>query len=404
MALQSPDQLKHLKTAFQTFNEMSEQLMFSYHQLENQVERLSQELAVAHDDRLEQFEQNKYLANRLERLLDALPGGVVVLSGKGIVQETNSVAVELLGEPLKGMEWRTVIQRAFEPQADDGHDISLKDGRRVSISTSSLGKEPGQILLITDVTEKRLLQDRLGRYQRLSAMGQMAASLAHQIRTPTASALLYLSNLGRNGTDPETVSKYSDKVREQLRHIEAMVRDMLVYAKGGADAQTSIFTTQELIDSLTQSVQAQLDHNGVTLALENHVSGIQLKGNREALIGALLNLVMNSIHAVGQEPLRIELCFARHDANTISITVNDNGIGIPSEIQANIFDPFVTTRPQGTGLGLAVVKSIVEKHGGAINLESTQGKGTKVTITFPIYTDNNSKKTNKEEDNKEVWL
>ncbi len=404
MALQSPDQLKHLKTAFQTFNDMSEQLMSSYHLLENQVERLNQELAAAHDDNHEQFERNKYLANRLERLLDALPGGVVVLSGRGIVQETNLAAVELLGEPLKDMEWRTVIQRAFEPQVDDGHDISLKDGRRVSISTSSLGKEPGQILLITDVTDKRLLQDKLGRYQRLSAMGQMAASLAHQIRTPTASALLYLSNLGRNGTNSEAVSKYSEKIREQLRHIEIMVRDMLVYAKGGTDAQASIFTIQELIDSLTQSVQAQLDHNGVTLVIENSVSGIRLKGNREALIGALLNLVMNSLHAKGKQPLKIELCLSMHEANKISITVKDNGIGISSEIQANVFDPFVTTRPQGTGLGLAVVKSVVEKHGGEICLESEQGEGTRVTIIFPVFSDGNSNKTKEEQNTNEVWL
>ncbi len=404
MALQSPDQLKHLKTAFQTFNDMSEQLMSSYHLLENQVERLNQELAAAHDDNLEQFERNKYLANRLERLLDALPGGVVVLSGRGIVQETNLAAVELLGEPLKDMQWRTVIQRAFEPQVDDGHDISLKDGRRVSISTSSLGKEPGQILLITDVTDKRLLQDKLGRYQRLSAMGQMAASLAHQIRTPTASALLYLSNLGRNGTNPEAVSKYSEKIREQLLHIEVMVRDMLVYAKDGIDVQASIFTIQALIDSLTQSVQAQLDHNGVSLVIENSVSDIKLKGNREALIGALLNLVMNSMHAKGKGPLKIELYLSMHDANAISITVKDNGIGIPGDIQASVFDPFVTTRPQGTGLGLAVVKSVVEKHGGEISLESEQGEGTRVTIIFPVFSDGNSKKSKKELDNNEVWL
>ena len=404
MAQNSTDQLQYLNDAFQAFNDMSEQLMISYHQLENQVERLNRELAAAQDEQFEQFEQNRYLANRLERLLDALPGGVVVLNGKGMVQEINAAALDLLGEPLKGMEWRKVIQRAFEPQPDDGHDISLKDGRRVSISTSSLGQEPGQILLITDVTEKRQLQDKLGRYQRLSAMGQMAASLAHQVRTPTASALLYLSNLRRNANAPDAVYKYSEKVRQQLRHIESMVSDMLVYAKGGTDSQATVFTAQALIDSLTHSIQAQLDHHGVVLALHNHVPDIQLKGNREAIIGALLNLVMNSLHAAGREPLTIELCFARHDADNISISVNDNGTGIPADIQENVFDPFVTTRPQGTGLGLAVVKSVVEKHGGTINLVSTQEKGTKVTIIFPIYPDNKSEQTKQEEVNKEVWL
>ena len=404
MASQNPEQLKHLQNAFEAFNEMSDQLMSSYHQLESQVDRLNRELAVAQGDRLEQFEQNRYLANRLASLLDALPAGVVVLNGKGVVQETNRVATELLAEPLKGQQWRTVIQRAFKPHPNDGHDISLQDGRIVSISTTSLGQEPGQILLITDVTEKRQLEDKLGRYHRLSAMGQMAASLAHQIRTPAASAILYLSNLRRSGKNPEAVEKYADKVHEQLCHIEAMVRDMLAYAKGGQVPQATIFTPQDLIDALKRAVQTQLDQAGVALIVQNRDSYLRLKGNREAFVGALINLVMNSVHAASEAPLRIELHFTRYDSNTISITVKDNGVGIPIEIQETVFDPFVTTRPQGTGLGLAVVKSIVEKHGGEIKLEPHQGRGTSITMKVPIYKAQEGGKTNQEDAEKEVWL
>ncbi len=404
MALQNPEQLKHLKNAFEAFNEMSEQLMSSYHLLEKQVEHLNQELATAHGDRLEQSEQNRYLANRLEYLLDVLPAAVVVLNGKGIVQDANRVATELLAEPLKGEQWRAVIQRAFKPRLEDGHDISLHDGRIVSISTSSLGQEPGQILLITDVTEKRHLQDKLGRYHRLSAMGQMAASLAHQIRTPTTSALLYLSNLRRSENNPEAIEKYTNKVNEQLCHIEAMVRDMLVYAKDGSEPQATVFSPQDLIDSLQHSVQAQLDNAGVALIVLNRNSDLRMKGNREAFVGALINLVMNSLHAAAHVPLRVEIHVARYNTNTISITVKDNGAGIPIDIQETVFDPFVTTRPQGTGLGLAVVKSIVEKHGGEIMLESQQGIGTSITMILPIYTDCSGEQTNQEKPEKEVWL
>ena len=404
MALQNTDQLQHLKSAFQTFNQMSEQLMSSYHQLETQVERLNQELAVVHGDCSQQSEQNRHLVNRLERLLNALPGGVIVLDGKGMVQVANAAASELLGEPLKGEIWREVIQRVFGPRADDGHDISLKDGRRVSISTSSLGTEPGQILLITDVTEKRRLQDKLGRYQRLSAMGQMAASLAHQIRTPAASALLYLSNLKRNQTNPDVVLKYSDKVREQLRNIEAMVSDMLAYARGDDDLQATTFTTQNLVEALNQSVSAQFEKSGHSLRLINQVPDLNLKGNREAILGALINLAMNSMHAAGSGPLVATITMSRQDGNNILISVEDNGIGIPTEIMKNVFDPFVTTRPQGTGLGLAVVKSVIEKHGGSVALTSEEGKGTHVSIIFPIHIDSQSEKSNREAVNNEVWL
>lgn len=400
MARQGIDQHEHLKDAFQAFNRMSAELMSSYHQLENQVERLHRELT----DRPRASGPNRDPASRLQSMLDALPGAVVVLSGKGMVQLANLAAIELLGEPLKGVQWRCVIQRAFEPRPDDGHDISLKDGRRVSIATNSLGREPGQILLITDVTEKRLLQDKLGRFQRLSAMGQMAASLAHQVRTPTASALLYLSSLGRHSENPEAVAKYSAKVRDQLRHIEAMVSDMLVYAKGDADTQATVFGLDALSDAVIQAVQAQFEQNGVTLMLENQVPGLKLKGNHDALTGALINLLMNAMHGAGTVPLKVIFRLTRHDADTVSIRVADNGIGIPADIQAHVFDPFFTTRPQGTGLGLAVVKSVVEQQGGQIELVSTQGKGTTVTLILPLHADDNGGQTNPQETQTEVRL
>ena len=404
MALQNPEQLKHLQNAFEAFNEMSDQLMLSYHQLEGQVDRLNRELAVAHGERIEQREQKQDLANRLESVLDALPAGVIVLNGKGIVQEANRVAIQLLAEPLKGQPWRKIIQKVFKPHPGDGHDISLRDGRIVSISTSSLEHEPGQIVLITDVSEKRRLEDKLGRYHRLSAMGQMAASLAHQIRTPAASALLYLSSLRRSENTPDAVEKYADKVHEQLCHIEAMVRDMLAYAKGEQASEANIFTPQELIDALKRAVQTQFNQADVALIIQSRESDLYLKGNREAFIGALINLVMNSLHAASDAPLRIEIHFTRYDANTLSITVKDNGVGIPIEIQETVFDPFVTTRPQGTGLGLAVVKSIVEKHGGQIKLESQQGRGTSITMRIPIYQTQAGGQANIDDAEKEVWL
>jgi len=404
MALENTDQLQHLKSAFQTFNEVSEQLMSSYHQLETQVDGLNHKLASAHGDYDHQLEPNQSLANRFEHLLDALPGGVVVLNSKGLVQEANKIAIDLLGEPLKGSVWRQVIQRSFEPRLDDGHDISLKDGRRVSITTSSLDKDPGQILLIADVTEKRQLQDKLGRFQRLSAMGKMAASLAHQVRTPTASALLYISNIHNNRDNPDAVEKYSEKVRQQLLHIESMVGDMLAYVRGSSSQQNTVFTCKNLTNALSQSVQAQVEQSNSHLIINNQCPDIKLKANREAILGGLNNLVMNSIQATAAAPLEIEVNVSINDAENILFSVADNGIGIAADIKADVFEPFVTSRPQGTGLGLAVVKSVVEQHGGNIDLESEQGRGTKISFTLPQYVDSNDKYANSEEDQKEVLL
>ena len=111
------------------------------------------------------------------------------------MREANPAACELLGEPLVGELWRQVIARSFAPRKDDGHEISLRDGRRLSIATRSLDAEPGQLVLLNDLTETRRLQDQLARHERLSSLGRMVASLAHQIRTPLSAAMLYAGHL-----------------------------------------------------------------------------------------------------------------------------------------------------------------------------------------------------------------
>jgi two-component system sensor histidine kinase FlrB len=103
------------------------------------------------------------IADRLSSLLAVIPGGVVVIDGMGVVQDCNQVAINLLGEPLTGQRWIDVIKRAFKPREDDGHDVSLADGRLVHISTSPLDKEPGQIILLQEVTETRQLQRKVAK-------------------------------------------------------------------------------------------------------------------------------------------------------------------------------------------------------------------------------------------------
>ncbi len=141
-----------LHDAFSAFNQISNQLASSYHALEQQVAHLNEELNKSHESRLKELTEKERLANRLSTLLQALPGGVVVLDSDGKIQEFNPTALDYLGEPLKDQYWSEVISRAFSPKSDDGHDVSLVDGRRVNISTCPLINEPGQILLITDVS------------------------------------------------------------------------------------------------------------------------------------------------------------------------------------------------------------------------------------------------------------
>lgn len=377
-----------LQDAFLVFNQLSDQLTKSYQSLQDQVATLNDELQATQSARIQELTEKERLAQRLESLLSALPGGVIVLDGEGVVQEFNPAAVVLLGEPLQNQKWSDVIQRAFAPRADDGHEISLVSGRRVTISTCPIESEPGQILLLTDVTEMRQLQDRLNHQQRLASMGEMAASLAHQIRTPLASALLYSSNLKRQKLDDETRLKFSGKVFERLRYLESLVNDMLLFARGEKIDQQPVLVTELLVD-IENQLEAKLTATQTQLTISNQCQQALISGNAKMLSSAVLNLIDNAIQAMNQtkqQQRRISI-HAECEQQQIQIAIIDNGPGIELEKQDQVFNPFFTTRSEGTGLGLAVVKAIIHAHQGTIDLQSQSGKGCEFTICLPRLLD-----------------
>ncbi len=383
MTQSSPLTASALQDAFTTFNQLSAQLAGSYHALEHRVLELNDELAKTHDARLHELTEKERLAQRLSTLFQVLPGAVVVLNGSGCVQEHNNVAKELLGEPLTGEMWLDVIQRAFAPRPDDGHDVSLVDGRRVNIATCPMLNEPGQILLLTDVTQMRALQDRLGQQQRLVVMGEMAAALAHQIRTPLASALLYTSHLKRPDLRADERDRFSEKVRSRLAHLERIVNDMLLYARSGNAGTEETFNVQELLQDLEHIIDAQVLQTKTHFQWQDQTQDVTLFGNRQMLVSALANLAVNAMQAM-QQGGRLQVTARCADPQYIEILVSDNGPGIAATNLDHIFEPFFTTRGDGTGLGLAVVRAITHAHRGEIRVESHIRQGTTFILQIPV--------------------
>jgi len=371
-----------LENAFQTFNQLSAQLTESYQQLEKRVAHMSAELSAARDARMRELSEKERLATRLNLLLTALPGGIVVLDGQGIVQECNPAAVELLGVPLVCEAWDRVIQRAFLPQLDDSHDILLHDGRRVNLSTCPLGSESGQILLLTDVSERHKLQQHLNHQQRLTAMGETAASLAHQIRTPLSSALLYASNLKQKKMSDIRRIEVGEKIFSRLRHLEELVDNMLLYARG-VDVTDSSFSVATLLRELQQVIETKINLSQTKLSIRNETNSLPLYGNAQMLLSALVNLCVNAIQAM-ERGGRLEISVQQTDPQHLTISVRDDGPGICVEQQRQVFEPFFTTRNQGTGLGLAVVSAIVNAHRGEILLESKVGEGCIFHLKLPV--------------------
>jgi len=378
-------------------NQVADELPHDNPRLHTLISALAKHLSGLNQCRQAELGEKEVLTNRLSTLLKALPAGVVVLDARGLVKECNPAAVELLGEPLTGERWVDIIDRSFSPRADDGHEVSLKDGRRLNIQTRSLENGYGQLILMSDLTETRTLQEGLARHQRLSAMGKTVASLAHQIRTPLSAAMLFAEHLSSPNLSPHLRIKCAQKLVSRLGHLEQQVQDMLLFAKGDTPVAETI-DVNALLREIQSVAEEQTTVHGIQCEWE--VANVQtpLVGNKDALIGALMNLINNAIEACSEcvYPLiRVTLAMSR---NHIVISVADNGAGFEAENGLKLSEAFFTTKSNGTGLGLAVVKSVAKAHHGQFFIMSKGvGKGAEAIFTIPVKVPAKSPKVLSEE-------
>ena len=326
-------------------------------------------------------------ASWLSHLVDTMPAGVVVLDGKGMIAKANQIAIDMLGEPLEGEKWFNVIQRSFRPHQDDGHEVSLKDGRLIKLDITALAPEPGQLILMTDLTETRRLQKRVAHMQRLSALGKMVASLAHQVRTPLSAAMLYAANLGSKRLPEASRDNFQTKLMSRLKDLETQVNDMLLFAKSGDQQVVEQVSMQQLLTEVKTGADAMVALNNSELDVSLPEPDIQIVGNKTALASAIQNLVHNSIQVIGNgAAVKITAQTDSHDPNMVRISVSDNGPGVDLSQGDKIFEPFFTTKSQGTGLGLAVVSSVANAHQGRVDVANNEHGGACFSLLLPIKT------------------
>ncbi|UCV27651.1 PAS domain-containing protein [Ferribacterium limneticum] len=368
-----------LQRAFAMFNQVSAELTQAYEALQTRVTSLTEELAVANGELRRQYQEKEALSERLSSLLDALPAGVVLLDAAAVVAAVNPAAMAIFGAEMIGQHWGDVARAHLEPTLTVGEWL-IGDGR-VSIAESALPSAGGKILLIHDVTAAHRMKTELERNQRLAAMGEMAASLAHQLRTPLAAALLYTSNLGQPGVADEARARFSEKATGQLRRLERLIQDVLLFARGESIGR-DVIEAGDLLAEAAQTVEPLMREHGLEFAVVDDCEGAIIVGSRKALFGALVNLLENAMQAT---PAGGKICLTgKRRGDLIAIGVSDSGPGISRETQARIFEPFFTTKGQGTGLGLAIALGVARAHGGAIELFSESGAGAEFVMTLPV--------------------
>lgn len=380
----APDlKAQELQRAFDVFNQVSLELTQAYEGLQAKVESLTAELAIANGELRRQYQEKEALSERLSLLLNALPAGVVVLDSTARISEANPVARTMLGETISGENWSSLAEIRLVP-TDAPDEWQLAD-RRVSIAESPLDSAGGRILLIHDITAAHELKADVERHQRLAAMGEMAASLAHQLRTPLATALLYSANLAQPELSDTARARFAGKATEQLKRLERLIQDVLLFARGESIGR-DVIPVAALVAEAAQTLEPLCHEKCVGFGIRAAVGDSIIVGSRKALGGALLNLLENALQASeARRDGRAEINLAATiEGRNVVIRVQDTGTGIAAEAQARIFEPFFTTRGQGTGLGLAIALGVARAHGGTIDVSSTPGQGSEFVLRLPV--------------------
>ncbi|WP_293935223.1 PAS domain-containing sensor histidine kinase [Iodobacter sp.] len=376
---------RELESAFSLFTEASNQLSLAYADLQQQVVSLADQLEIANGNLRRELDEKAALSRRLSLLLERLPGGVVELNEQGVVVEFNPAAGLMMKALRLGALWQQYITEHL--QASNGPDLWLSQAengeRRISIMVNDMPNEHGKIMLIHDVSDMWELQRALTQHKRLAVMGEMAAGLAHQLRTPLATALLYSAHLAKPELNESDRQKFGQKNLARLRHLEVLIQNMLSFVRG-QDVPMEAVELLGLLNEAQQMMLPQLNSHQMSCILKvlPGADALVVSANRKELLGCVTNLMDNAMLASKQgDIIQLSLTISEGMAE---VCVEDQGCGMSLEVQERLFEPFFTTKKDGTGLGLAIVSNLLTRLGGEIGVNSNLGTGSSFTIRLPV--------------------
>jgi two-component system sensor histidine kinase FlrB len=220
------------------------------------------------------------------------------------------------------------------------------------------------------------------------------------VRTPLSTALLYASQMNKVSVSDSTRIKFSNKILERLHYLERQVNDMLIFAKEGHLAMND-FSLKQLLRRVNDNMDDLSLNCDMNFIMVNDVKIDLLLGNEDSLLGAIMNLLNNAIEA-HEDKAQIKMTVNQTNQSTLQIKIQDAGSGISRNVRQRLFEPFYTTKINGTGLGLAVVDSVVRAHSGSIQCESGKAEGTLFTLLLPCINQYSTSLSETHIDQKEI--
>ena len=344
--------------------------------------------------------QTEYDFEQLQALnaaiLRSLPAGLLTTDAVGFVRYANEAALTILSCPPDHVVGHPIgavlpaVQPHWEAHLSDPTDRgrfeashARADGSRIRIgfSFAPLTMSPdgsSSLFVFQDLTAIVRLKEAVERAERLATVGKFAAGLAHEVRNPLASMCASIDVLKESLQPPEPMQRLMSNVVREADRLNALITDFLAFAR-----PRPLRAEPTDLGALLKSIMDVFANDRLlkSLTVEWRVTpGVQALVDSDLIRQVVWNLVRNAAEASPNGRLTL-VC--RREANKPVVRIRDDGPGIPSEQLAKIFDPFYTTKEGGTGLGLAIAHSIIEAHGGALNVDSEMGRGTEISLHLP---------------------
>jgi len=338
------------------------------------------------------------IKNLKEDILKSVPVGVIVVSNLGIILEFNEKALEIFGKDLKDkniIEFFTNTQLKPRELLDNLKAICLEGGvfeeeveietdgskKHLEVKMSGLTKVKGAVIVIDDITERVNLIESVHRADKLVSLGRLAASVAHEIRNPlvTVSGLteLVCSRLPKDSRDYKNLVK----VVEEVERLNKVIMELLQFVKP-VEATLKEADIKEILLNVIEFMSHILKKHAVSVEVEEEDLPL-VNVDREKIKQVFINLILNAIHSIKKSEKKIKIKFSKEE-KYIRVEIEDNGEGIDEESIPKIFEPFYTTKEFGTGIGLYVVKRIIDSHKGKISVYSEKGVGSIFTLKLPL--------------------
>ncbi len=333
-------------------------------------------------------------------LISRLPVGIIATNAEGHIQTFNSTAAKFTGKTTDqaiGQPQTAVlpyIQQLIPTDEQEGEIIDKEillppdspSPNHLHISsvpiTDGHSNTIGRVILMYDVSEIKKLEAQVRRHDRLVALGKMAAGVAHEVRNPLSSIKGFATLLGSRFPVESEEGEAARLLINEVERLNRSITELLTYARPLPLAINEV-EIEPFIEASLKLIQSDAKELGVAVHHEITLARKQVRLDKDRLNQVLLNLYLNSLQAMEHGG---ELQVSVHEglrSGTIEIDVRDTGGGIAKDILERVMDPYFTTKPEGTGLGLAMVYKIIDEHGGTIRIASKEGEGTTVSIVLP---------------------